>query len=1070
MTTTTSTRFSSLRRLPALLSAAALVTTGLAAAPLAQATPTPDGRMDITITQSGAPQDGIYAVGDVMTFDISVTSNLSDAAAFRVRSTNLGGGVSACRWTNFPAGQTRECNGQATHVVTQEDLASGGFTPSVAYETLDVGYNGTATASEAVSGPAVPVTGPMLDVVSFTNQTPQDTYAVGDQVTYQIRVKVLASTVITVEATGSSFDDLADQCTWRNLPTGAAGVYNCKDLSHVMTDEDGRNGAWTPSITLQAKDPATGAVLQTRTLSGTALPVAFTPPPAQPATEPGVDPSLPSEFTSSTVLAANTSANNYRIPAITSAPNGDLLVSYDERPRTGWDVSGGDAPNPNSIVQRRSTDNGVTWGEPTYVHQGSKDSRDTRVGFSDPSYVVDWQTGAIFNFHVKSYNTGFFGSQAGSDVNDRNVLQAEVSVSRDNGYTWEHQVITPQVTPDASWISRFAASGQGIQLKYGAYAGRLVQQFTIKKDDGSIQAVSVYSDDHGATWQAGEAFGTRMDENKVVELSDGTLLLNSRDNAGGGYRKIARSSDGGRTWGEVTPDYQLKDPTNNGQVIRAYPSAPAGSPQSKVLLFTNSATWSGRTYGTIKMSCDDGATWASAKTYNTGHVGYTTIAVQSDGHIGLATEEGGNTISYNRLSMSWLGGVCAPLSANEVSLSTKDTHATVSVWVTNQSADTLSGVVSLDLPTGVTAEGATVSDLAPGAYTKVDIPLTIAAGALSQGYVEVTATFTTSTGAASTGTIWLKVDDPDHVDRSHLSIGGFSSQNLGGGEYSPATNVIDGDTSTFWHSQWSGAVAQPPHYVTLKIDALYDVTRLGYVPRTDNLNGAAEQYVVNVARSTDGTCPAEDSAWRQAASGTLTKPVQTTIDLQGATGVDCVQFVIKTDQAKGSVEYGSAAEINLFGTPSSSPSPSPSSSPSVSSSPSPSASGSSSSGGGGVVPGVMPVFVARVAADGTGSVLVGDWDGDGVRSYGVRVGSRVVFYSENSVLAAPVASLSLGRVSDRVFVGDWDGDGRDTLALVRGRSVFYQQVMDSSATTAGRVPEGELVVARQGDHDVLIAR
>ena len=156
--------------------------------------------------------------------------------------------------------------------------------------------------------------------------------------------------------------------------------------------------------------------------------------------------------------------------------------------------------------------------------------------------------------------------------------------------------------------------------------------------------------------------------------------------------------------------------------------------------------------------------------------------------------------------------------------------------------------------------------------------------------------------------------------------------------------------------------------------------------------------------------------------------------------------------------------------PSSSPSPSPSSSPSVSSSPSPSASGSSSSGGGGVVPGVMPVFVARVAADGSGSVLVGDWDGDGVRSYGVRVGSRVVFYSENSVLAAPVVSLSLGRVSDRVFVGDWDGDGRDTLALVRGRSVFYQQVMDSSATTAGRVPEGELVVARQGDHDVLIAR
>jgi len=164
--------------------------------------------------------------------------------------------------------------------------------------------------------------------------------------------------------------------------------------------------------------------------------------------------------------------------------------------------------------------------------------------------------------------------------------------------------------------------------------------------------------------------------------------------------------------------------------------------------------------------------------------------------------------------------------------------------------------------------------------------------------------------------------------------------------------------------------------------------------------------------------------------------------------------------------------------PSSSPSPSASPSASASSSVLPSASGSgspsvsasSSSGGGGVVPGVMPVFVARVAADGTGSVLVGDWDGDGVRSYGVRVGSRVVFYSDNSVLAAPVASLSLGRVSDRVFVGDWDGDGRDTLALVRGRSVFYQQVARPPPPGGGRGPPGGGGGPRQGDHDVLIAR
>ena len=38
---------------------------------------------------------------------------------------------------------------------------------------------------------------------------------------------------------------------------------------------------------------------------------------------------------------------------------------------------------------------------------------------------------------------------------------------------------------------------------------------------GLNAAVSVYSDDHGKTWQAGNPVtGMLMDENKVVELSD----------------------------------------------------------------------------------------------------------------------------------------------------------------------------------------------------------------------------------------------------------------------------------------------------------------------------------------------------------------------------------------------------------------------------------------------------------------------------------------------------------------------------------------------------------------------
>ena len=71
---------SALRRLSALLSSMALAVTGMiAAAPPAHATPTADGLMDVTITQVNAPEDSLYAIGDVMTFNITLTNTSSEA-------------------------------------------------------------------------------------------------------------------------------------------------------------------------------------------------------------------------------------------------------------------------------------------------------------------------------------------------------------------------------------------------------------------------------------------------------------------------------------------------------------------------------------------------------------------------------------------------------------------------------------------------------------------------------------------------------------------------------------------------------------------------------------------------------------------------------------------------------------------------------------------------------------------------------------------------------------------------------------------------------------------------------
>ena len=345
----------------------------------------------------------------------------------------------------------------------------------------------------------------------------------------------------------------------------------------------------------------------------------------------------------------------HRIPALTQAPNGDLLAAWDGRPG-----SCRDAPQANSIVQSVSSDGGKTWSDPEVIAAGHP--RDPIHGYSDPSYVVDHETGTVFMFFVKSFDQGFRGSQPGTDPADRNVLHAAVIESHDNGHTWSApRVITDQITTKDSWRSRFAASGRGIQLRYSPYAGRLLQQYTIATTDGQMRAVSVYSDDHGKTWHAGEAVGTGMDENKVVELSNGNVMLNSRSSQGAGYRLIAISKDGGETYGEVHRDETLVDPRNNASIICAYPKAPKGSERAKVLLFSNAASATSRVNGTIRVSYDNGKTWPVSKVFEPGDMAYSTLTpLDTPGKYGLLYEGKGPTINYMSITLDWLGARSVP--------------------------------------------------------------------------------------------------------------------------------------------------------------------------------------------------------------------------------------------------------------------------------------------------------------------------------------------------------------------------------------------------------------------------
>lgn len=320
----------------------------------------------------------------------------------------------------------------------------------------------------------------------------------------------------------------------------------------------------------------------------------------------------------------------YRIPALAVTAAGTVLAAYDGRPNLD------DLPSPIDLLLRRSHDGGETWGEQQVVRTGTG-----LEGFGDPSLIVDRSTGRILMFHAAGTLAGFFEAAEGSEPEDA-VQHVDLSVSEDDGETWSHRRLTSQLKREGI-TGIFAASGAGLWVPSGPYAGRLVQPMVLL-DRGVITAAAAYSDDHGETWALGAPVGPGTNESAIAALPGGTLVMHSRATP---RRLACTSRDGGASWSPPRPVAGLPDPSDNGSLLTpsprtddaARPGSAANGPPA--LLASTNLDPELRRNTALSLSTDGGATWPHQLILCEGSSAYSCAAELPDGRIGVLYERQG---------------------------------------------------------------------------------------------------------------------------------------------------------------------------------------------------------------------------------------------------------------------------------------------------------------------------------------------------------------------------------------------------------------------------------------------
>lgn len=346
-----------------------------------------------------------------------------------------------------------------------------------------------------------------------------------------------------------------------------------------------------------------------------------------------------------------------RIPAMARTNAGTLLAVYDLRYNSAKDLQ-----EHMDIGLSRSTDGGKTWEMPRPImDMGEYEGKPQKEnGCSDPNILVDPSTGRVFVSAVwthgkpDTHQWNGRGSEPGFGIHE--TAQFLMVHSDDDGQTWSKPKNWTRELKQESWWLFAPAPGNGIALKDGT----LVMPTQGRDHEGLPFSNLMWSKDQGQSWTLGHAARKDTTECAVAALSDGSLLLNMRDNrnrkdkSGTNGRALSVTRDLGQSWTIHSADHgALPEPVCMASMI----SHTLGDGRH-LLLFSNPRDKHKRRNITIQASLDDGKSWPEKHRVlldeGSGR-GYSSLAMVDANTIGIIYESSVANLVFQTIKLAELG-------------------------------------------------------------------------------------------------------------------------------------------------------------------------------------------------------------------------------------------------------------------------------------------------------------------------------------------------------------------------------------------------------------------------------